>query len=590
VHDVILSFNDDMEIHIDWFKFSAYDGTETKAEKDARMAWWRDCHFGQFIHLGAYSHLGGIYNGSFNSGNAEWIMCDKGISKTAYAAAAAKPFNPSEFNAAEIVGMAKATGQKYIAFTSRHHEGFSMYDTKIREFKDYCLMTYGDYKGPDPLMELSKECRKQDIKFGVYFSFADWHDVSQNGWFGDSMPDLSVKDEYKTRMKGQLREIIEYYDPDLFWFDGEFPNWWTRADGNEFYRFCRTMKPSLIINDRIGKNYQGDGDYHIIEVEVPELPPAYDWEICTSPNDSWGHVSFKTYWKNAKTLVEGLVDITSKNGVMLFNIGPDGKGRIPDKPRAIFGEIGSWMDKHSEAIHGARGTYYSYLPNYIKTTTKDGRLYLHLFQFPENNTVSIPALKNEILGMKQMDGGAAISYTRRGDMLDISLDGITPDPYVTVIEIAVDGMPAVVDSAPKSAPRSADLARGAVSVTASSGSSGAANVINGINSTNSRWTAGNGTTGWVELQFAAPITANSADLRQYENHNAGSYNNYTNTFVIEYWDGSQWAAAYTGYDIEIAKRFDFTAAVTSDRFRFRVTEGLNPVLIGFGLFNVTWPE
>ena len=581
VHEVILSFREDAELHIDWFVFSAYNGTETAAEKDARMKWWRDCNFGQFIHLGAYSYLGGIWDGRLNNGNSEWIMCDMGINKVVYAEGAARPFNPSEFDAKDIVKMAKSTGQEYLVFTSRHHEGFSMYDTKIREFKDYCLMTFGDYKGDDPMMALSRECKQQGIKFGVYFSFADWHDVTQEGFFGNSMPDLSKKAEYKTRMKGQLREIVELYDPDLFWFDGEFPHWWTVADGDEIYRFVRTLKPSLIIDDRVGKNDRGNGDYNIIETEIPETSLDYDWEICITPNDSWGYNSFKTYWKNPKTLVENLVEITAKNGTMLLDFGPDSLGKIPDKTREIFAEIGKWMDKNSESIRGAQGAYYANLPNYIQTTTKDGALYVHLFEFPENGKIVIPALKNRIRDMRVLDGGQTVRYTTNGDMLEISLEGIAQDPYVTVIKIVVDGTPEPV-IASGTVQKGINYAREAT-VTTSGGNGQAA--VDGDDGTS--WET-SGDAAWLKLDFASPVTVNSFYLRQYANRNATFYNRYTYAFRLEYWDGNAWVCAYEGHDIGIQRQVDLTASVKSDKFRLTL-EGMNPVLLELGLYQLEFP-
>jgi alpha-L-fucosidase len=376
----------------------------------------------------------------------------------------------------------------------------------------------------------------------------------------------------------------------LFWFDGEFPHWWTRADGDEIYKFVRTLKPSLIVNDRVGKNYRGDGDYHIIEAELPEIPPDYDWELCITPNDSWGYNSFKEYWKKPKTLVEELVSITAAGGVMLLNVGPDGQGRIPDKTKELFGEIGSWMRQNSESIYGTRGTYYPYLPNYIKTTTKDGVLYLHLFTIPVNGLVSIPALQNSIISMKTLAGGTTVPYEQAGNMLHIDVSGITPDRYVTVIEISVnDGVPRVIAGMPDSAPRSDDFALQAV-ITASENSDGSEFVTDRNNRT--RWVADGRmdgeNTAWLEFAFAAPVTVNSVYLRQNEGHNGRSYRNWTETFEIETWDGSQWVGAHTGHDIEIAKRYDFTAPVTAGRIRLKITEGVSPQLIRVELYYITW--
>ena len=572
VHDVYFVFPEDTNLNIDWFTFSTYSGTETVAEKDARMKWWRDATFGQFIHWGAYAYLGGVYNGRSVS-YSEWIMNDLGISKEAYAADCAKLFNPTQFNAKDMVSVAKDAGQKYIILTSRHHEGFSMFDTKIRNFKDYAIMSYGDYTGPDPIAELSRECKEQGIIFGVYYTIFDWHDYSQSN-NGNNMAD-GRKEEFKTRLKGQLRELVDFYDVDVLWFDGEWPGWWTTADGQEFYRYLRTMKPTLIANNRIGKRASTDGDYGTPEQEIPSTGLNYDWESCMTLNGSWGYHKNDNNWKNAQTVIYNVVDCASKGGNYLLNVGPDELGRVPQESQNILRAAGKWLEKFGDSIYGAGRSCFTNLGNGMKATTKEGKLYLHLLDFPKDHMAVIPKLENDILGMKLLGTDAEISYTEMKKNILLDLTGITADPYDTVIVISVNGIPQAVEEETE-----ANLALKYATASATNiygGGYEASKAVDGDMS--SRWATTNAARNeTLTLTFNEPITVNSAYLKQYV-----SSTNYTNGFNIEYWKDGAWQIAYVGGSVgeELDVYFD---TITADQIRLRFTDAYRPTYYEFQLF------
>ncbi|MCL2487804.1 MAG: alpha-L-fucosidase [Oscillospiraceae bacterium] len=575
LHDVILRFADDMEIHIDFFTFSTYDGTETADQKYDRMQWFREARFGQFIHFGPYALPGGVYNGqNVGTNGTEWIMLLRNISKTAYANNIAEPFNPDEFDPAEIVRLAKAAGQKYLVITSKHHDGFSMFDTHVRTFRDYKLNGFGAYEGPDILAGLARECKEQDIKFCVYYSIPDWYDYSQYNW--DYMHP-GMKDEYKTRMKGQLRELIENYDPALLWFDGGDKNWWSDADGIELYKFIRTLSPGIICNNRLSSQHNSLlGDYGTPEQTIPSGVQNYEWESCMTMNDSWGYKSYSSPWKSAAELTGNLVDIASKGGNYLLNIGPDGKGRVPEQSETRLKSIGEWMGIYGEAIHGTGKSPFLAVREGHKITVKDGRIFVFVKDVPASGKITIPTPGNEIVGVRDMNGGAALAFTKKTSDLVIDTAGLTAHPYYSVIQVEVEGYP--------EAKVHTNYARQAIQVVAP-------NVINNQSEYSgqkavdgdpgTRWATGfNTSAATLELVFAEPVTIDTAYLLHY----VGT-NNWTKAFQIEYWKDGGWAVAYTGGNPgeEIWCDFD---AFTADRIRLNVTDTQNVSVWEFQLFRM----
>ena len=574
-HDLYFVFKEDTEATIDLFALSDYNGTETAEERDERMAWWRDAHFGQFVHWGAYAQAGGTYKDR-KTGYAEWIMKYLSISKEDYARDIAKPFNPTQFDAKEIVSLAKAAGQKYMVYTSRHHEGYSMYDTKIRTFKDYGLMSYGDYDGVDPMAELARECKEQGIKFGCYITIYDWQDYTQSNYGANIIPEL--KEEYKMRLKGQLIELIETYDVELLWFDGEWADWWTQEDGQELYRFVRTLKPSIITNNRIGKKQPEDGDYGTPEQEIPETGFDYDWESCMTLNGSWGYNKDDHNWKNADTVITNLVDCVSKGGNYLLNVGPDEQGRVPEGSAEILREAGKWMDQYGDSIYSAQRTCFEHLPSGVKATTKEGKVYLHLLDYTPNGSVVIPKLKNEINGMKLMGTTTEVTYSEMQDDLIIDLPDVEANPYDTIIEIDVVGTPETEPSQDN-----VNLATSAIEVIGSNeydGEYGAASAVDGDAST--RWATLDDTRqATLELTFDSPVTVNTASIKQYS-----SNRNYINNFSIEYWNGTEWVAGFTNGKVDGDKTTEVSFdPITSDKIRLNMIDALNPSIFEFQLFN-----
>ena len=449
LHSLIFFFADDITFEFNMFKLTAYNGTETQAEHDKRMKWWRDAKFGLFIHYGAYSYLGGEYLGTKVGWYSEWIMDSHKISREDYAKNAAAHFNPENFDAKKIVADAKVAGQKYLVITSRHHEGLSIYGTKVREFKDYCLMnksTCPEYNGGDILKELSEECKKQGIHFGIYTTIMDWHDIAQDGWNNNSIAPGHTKAEYKTRLKAQLRELIESYGAEVFFFDGEWIDWWTEEDGREVYRFIRSLNENCIINNRVGKRNRSDGDYGTPEQEIPINGLDYDWESNVTMNDSFGYKKGDTNWKSVEWIIYSVADVASKGGNMLLNVGPDGTGIVEAAPLERMAEAGKWFAKFGASIYGTRKTCFSKsIGENIRITTNPeaGKIFVILLDNSPEKTaeIIIPHIENEITAVTDMADGSNIPYRIDKDGICLDISSASVQKYAAVYEISVVGIP-----------------------------------------------------------------------------------------------------------------------------------------------------
>jgi alpha-L-fucosidase len=409
---------------------------ETKAERDKRMHWWREARFGMFIHWGLYAQLAGEWNGKETPGIGEWIMHDLKIPVDVYAGFA-NQFNPIMFDADRWVQIAKQAGMKYIVMTAKHHEGFAMFHTKVDR---YNLWDATPFKR-DPIAEMSEACHKAGLKFGVYYSQAqDWHHPGGAAYGGhwDPAQDGDLHAYVRNIAAPQVRELLERYHPAVLWWDTSVD---MSPDDIRALTAAFSRDPGLIANNRLGNGVPGD-------TETPEqyIPatgfPGRDWETCMTINDTWGYKRDDHNFKSSETLIRNLIDIASKGGNYLLNVGPQPDGIIPDPEVSRLEEMGRWLDANGASIYGTTASPYKRLPFDGRATVKGNRLFLNVFSWPSDGLV-LPGLKTAVHDARALAGGEHLAVSRSSDGAVHIARPTTLDPVSTAIELRLDG-PAVV--------------------------------------------------------------------------------------------------------------------------------------------------
>lgn len=387
---------------------------ETKAQFDARMEWWRDATFGMFIHWGAYAVPAGVHNGEEIPGIGEWIMHRAQIPVAEYEQYV-KQFNPTQYDAEEWARIASDAGMKYIVITSKHHDGFCLWDSRV---SSYDVMDFAPIKR-DLLKELAVACEKEGIRLCFYHSIMDWHHPDASG---ESF--AKYREEY---LIPQLEELLSgaYGDVGVLWFDGEWISEWTEEQGKALYAHLRSIKPDLIINNRVGKGRQGmqgmnkdqtyAGDFGTPEQEILETASEFDWESCMTMNDTWGFKQNDHNWKSADVLVENLVDIIAKGGNYLLNVGPTAAGLIPQPSIDRLAEMGRWIRVNEEAVYETvRHEPYHEGERIRYISDKKGQhVYAAAFDWPGESLV---------LQSVQPKKGSKITLLGYGDKLDWTYD------------------------------------------------------------------------------------------------------------------------------------------------------------------------
>ena len=424
--------------------------SESKAQHDARMRSWREARFGMFIHLGLYAVPAGEYNGKRSDRIGEWIMEWANIPRADYEKFTAQ-FNPVKFDAKEWVRIAKDAGMKYIVITSKHHDGFAMFDSRISSYDIVDATPYHK----DPIKALAVEAKKQGLKFCFYYSILDWHYPAayvdapgKDPTAGNRTTKLKPggKEEYLKYMHAQLRELITNYDPAVLWFDGEWQDWWTEDDGKELYQFVRGLKPNIIINNRVGRGREGmkglsktdqiyAGDFGTPEQQIPANGlPGIDWESCMTMNTTWGFKFYDDKWKSSETLIRNLIDIASKGGNYLLNVGPTAEGLIPAESVTRLTEMGRWMKTNSAAIYGTTASPFAKQLEFGRATSKPGRVYLHVFNWPADGKLTVPAFGKTISRAYLLaDLKQQLNISNSSDGAILQVPAKAPDAIATVI-------------------------------------------------------------------------------------------------------------------------------------------------------------
>jgi alpha-L-fucosidase len=401
---------------------------ETKEQHDARMAWWRDARFGMFIHWGLFSVAGGIWKGSNTDGAGEWIMHDKKIPVAEYKAQVSQ-FNPTLYDADKWVSIAKAAGMKYIVVITKHHEGFAMFKSE----DPFNIVDATPY-GRDTLKQLAKACRKQGMRLGFYYSQdQDWTAPGGAAFGGhwDKAQDGDFATYIKTKVIPQLSELLTNYKPypDVIWFDTPTQDMTPELAGQ--IKELLKKHPGLIWNNRLGGGDSGD-------TETPEgfVPPTgfpRDWETCMNINDTWGFKYKDTNWKSTETLLRNLIDICSKGGNYLLNVGPTGEGVIPQPEVDRLLAMGKWLKVNGDAIYGSHASPFSTQLPWGRATQKPGKLFLHVFNWPADGKLLVPISNKVTKAYLLADPTKALVTTAGPTGVEIQVPATAPDPIASVV-------------------------------------------------------------------------------------------------------------------------------------------------------------
>ena len=405
-------------------------GQRPGAWQDPRLDWWREARFGMFIHWGLYSIPAGQWKGEDIPGIGEWIMYRARIPVAEYEQLAAR-FNPVKFDAAEVAALAKRAGQRYLVFTSKHHDGFCMYNT---EQTDYNIVDATPYKR-DILRDLADACQKEGIKLGLYYSQTqDWHhpDGDGNDWdFDESQKNFA--DYIDNYVKPQVTEILTNYGPiGLIWFDT--PKGISAEQSQSLLDLVHELQPDCLVCGRLGNalgDYASAGDNAIPGQHQAQL----DWETPATINDTWGFKTNDHDWKSTETLIRYLVDIVSKGGNYLLNIGPDSEGNIPQPSVERLTAIGEWMDVNGESIYGTQAGPLQGL-DWCRSTAKEGNVYLHVFDWPARGRIVVPDL--HVTSAHLLADGDSLPVSVEGGQTVIQGPASAPDAVDTVIVLNVE--------------------------------------------------------------------------------------------------------------------------------------------------------
>ncbi len=437
------------------------ESPEAAAARQARLKWFNEAKYGFFINWGLYSIPAGEWKGKPVGGIGEWIMHNAKIPVKEYELLA-RQFNPVKFNADEWAQLAVDAGMKYVVFDCKHHDGFALYHSAVSKYNCFDATPWKR----DPFKELQEACTKRGLKLCFYYSQAtDWHEKNgaNNDW--DFPPNAQKDfDQYlQEKSLPQIKELLTNYGPiGLIWFD--VPSMMTPERSKKVHDLVRSVQPDVLINSRLGQG--GLHDYRSMgDNEIPHSKLAGAWETAATINDTWGYKKDDHHWKPADDITFKLVDITSKGGNYLLNVGPDGDGFIPQPSQDILRTVGKWLKTNGEAVYGAGPTPFGDELGQPDPTKKDkkgrtafhmssdwrctvkpfdwtwgkpGKLYISFFKWP-GAKFELAGVKGKVVKACLLaDAKTPLKFTQAGEKLTVALPEKALDPIATVLCLEVE--------------------------------------------------------------------------------------------------------------------------------------------------------
>jgi alpha-L-fucosidase len=399
-----------------------------------RTQWFRDAKFGIFIHWGVYSAIG----------RDEWARNIFHIPQAEYDTYIPQ-FNPVNFDPFAWVDLAQNAGARYMIITSKHHDGFSIFRGQVSNYD----MKLTPYPG-DPLKMLSDAARAKGMRLGFYHSIMDWHHPDYRptrDWESSDPKAGGNLPRYIDYMEAELKELLTRYgDVAAIWFDGEWEHTPEEIRADEVYDMIRKLQPNTLINDRLYNRKGGKGDYGTPEQFVPATGikdangRAALWESCVTINSSsWGYNKYETRFKTNRDLIRMLIEVVSKGGNLLLNIGPRPDGTIQPEFVSRLQAMGAWMKVNNEAIYGTTASPFTTLPFFGRATQKGNTLYLHVFEWPLDGKLRVPALQNQVLAARLLaDPSTPLPTLRVGKDVLVSLPFKAPDEIASVVALDLD--------------------------------------------------------------------------------------------------------------------------------------------------------
>ncbi|MGQ9680927.1 MAG: alpha-L-fucosidase [Anaerolineae bacterium] len=391
--------------------------TPEQQDRERRLAWFRAARFGMFIHWGLYSQLG----------RHEWVMNRERIPVSEYEKLAAT-WKPRPGAARQWARLAKEAGMRYMVMTSKHHEGFCLFDTRQTE---YNAVRHGP--GRDLVAEYVEAARAEGLRVGFYYSLMDWHHPDG----ARCKHDEAARRRFLDFTHGVVRELCTNYGKlDILWYDVNWPLTAEEWQAAEMNAMVRSLQPDIIINNRSGLPEDfGTPEQHIVAEKGGRM-----WEACMTFNESWGYTPIDTRWKDAWQVVSMLREVAAGGGNLLLNIGPTPEGDVPEPCERVLHEVGRWMQKYGHTIYDACEPMQQEWSVVGTFTRRGSTAYYHVQRWP-GRELAIGGLQNKVLSARLV-GGPQVAFAQTGDRLVLhGLPEQAPDPLDTVIELTVEGEP-----------------------------------------------------------------------------------------------------------------------------------------------------